>query len=141
MAGRAVGTPNKDKAELRALLQERVHEYTEMRRQQDIEANIAAGLSPADAALKAQEIVEDYDPVVSMALVAVDRRTPLGDRIKCNAEVARYVRPQLKSIEVQTDAATAEDIALRSKMAASLMGLLEDIKEAADRGEAKRSQF
>jgi hypothetical protein len=139
--GRVAGTPNRDKAELRALLQEKVHEYTELRRQQDIEAGVAAGLSPAEAAAQAQEIVDDYDPVVAMAVTAVDRRTPLDTRVKCNAEVARYVRPQLKSIEVQTDAATAEDIELRGRLAAELMDVVQDIKNAAREGQVKRSPF
>lgn len=141
MAGRAVGTPNKDKAELRALLQERVHEFTEMRREQDIREGIAAGLDAEEAALKAQEIVEDYDPVVALAITSVDRRTPLDTRVKCNSEVARYVRPQLKSIEVATDAATAEDIALRGRLAAELVDVLRDIKSDARKGIVKKSEF
>lgn len=131
MAGRAAGTPNKDKAELRALLQERVHEFTMLRRKADIDDLVAQGLSPAEAAEKAQEIIEDYDPVVNLALVSVDRRVSLENRIKCNAEVAQYVRPKLKSIEVRGDAATAEDLAMRQRLANSIILMMEDLEARA----------
>ena len=115
--GRPAGVPNRDKAELRALIQERVHEFTELRARQDE----ADGVPPEQR----QQIIEDYDPVVSLALVAVDRRTTLADRIKCHGEVAQYVRPKLKSIEHAVDPDTAETIAERTQLSERLVGLLE----------------
>lgn len=115
-AGRVAGIPNRDKGELRALLQERVHEFTEMRRQQDEEA----GLPPEER----QEIVQDYDPVVALALVAVDRRTSLEHRIACNTQVAQYTRPKLKSVEVTTDPEAAETLEARAQLSSRLVDLL-----------------
>lgn len=115
--GRPAGVPNRDRAELRALIQERVHEFTDLRAKADIEA----GVPPHEA----QQIIEDYDPVVALALVAVDRRSTLGDRIKCNAEVAQYVRPKLKSVEVTTDPEALETLESRRLLSEKLVDLLE----------------
>lgn len=120
--GRPAGIPNRDKAELRALLQERVHEFTELRRQKDLDS----GLPPEEA----QQIVEEYDPVVAMALVAVDRTTKLQDRIKCNAEVAQYVRPKLKSVELLADPEALETLEQRRALSEQLVGLLESAAAA-----------
>jgi hypothetical protein len=119
--GRPAGVPNRDKAELRALLQERVHEFTELRAREDEAANI-----PPD---QRQQVVEEYDPVVALALVAVDRRTSLGDRIKCNAEVAQYVRPKLKSIEHAVDPDTLETIEERTRLSEEIVDALEELAE------------
>lgn len=115
--GRPAGIPNRDKAELRALLQERVHEFTELRNRADIED----GVPPEQA----QEIVEDYDPVVALALVAVDRRSTLENRIRCNAEVAQYVRAKLKSVEVTADPEAMETLEQRRELSERLVSLLE----------------
>ncbi len=115
--GRPLGIPNRDKAELRALLQEKVHEFTDLRRQKDIDD----GVPPEQR----QEIVEDYDPVVALALVSVDRRTTLSDRIRCNAEVAQYVRPKLKSVEVTADPEALETLEERRQLSERLVGLLQ----------------
>jgi hypothetical protein len=93
--GRRKGIPNKDKAELRALVQESVFRFTEAKRA----ADIASGMDP----LLAQPVYENYDPVVEMAIAAVDRSNPADMRQKCNAEVAQYLRPKLKSIEITED--------------------------------------
>lgn len=114
---RAAGTPNRDKAELRALIQDRVREFTELRRQADLDA----GLSPADA----QEIIEDYDPVVHMSLIAVDRREKREIQLRAATEVAQYVRPKLKSVEVTTDPEALETLAERQELSSRLVSLLE----------------
>jgi hypothetical protein len=119
--GRPAGVPNRDKAELRALLQERVHEFTDMRAKQDELDNV-----PPD---QRQQIIEEYDPVVALALVAVDRRTSLGDKIKCNAEVAQYVRPKLKSIEHGVDPDTLETIEERTRLSEEIVDALEELAE------------
>lgn len=129
MRGRLPGTVNRDKAELRALLQERVHEFTELRHKQDIEA----GLPPEQA----QDIIEEYDPVVALALVAVDRRSTLENRIRCNAEVAQYVRPKLKSVEVTADPEALETLEERRQLSEKLVGLLQAAASAKKKGAAR----
>lgn len=115
--GRPKGIPNKDKAELRALLQERVHEFTELRAKQDEQD----GVPPEQR----QQIIDDYDPVVALAIVAVDRRSTIENRIRCNAEVAQYVRPKLKSVEVTADPEALETLEERRHLSERLVGLLE----------------
>lgn len=127
--GRPKGIPNRDKAELRALLQERVHEYTEMRHQIDVQAGVE----------QPQEIVEEYDPVVAMALVAVDRRSTIENRIRCNAEVAQYVRPKLKSVEVTADPEALETLEQRRQLSERLVGLLEAAAAAQKAGAKRRT--
>lgn len=130
--GRAPGTPNRDKAELRALLQERVHEFTELRRAQDERD----GVPPASL----QEIVEDYDPVVALALTAVDRRVSLENRIRCNSEVAQYVRPKLKSVEVTADPEALETLEERRRLSERLVGLLEAAAAAKKQGAERKTR-
>jgi K+-sensing histidine kinase KdpD len=119
---RPSGTPNRDKAELRALLQERVREFTELRRQQDIDA----GMSPDEA----QQVIEDYDPVVQMGMIAVDRREKREVQLRAASEVAQYVRPKLKSVEVTTDPEAMETLQERQQLSSRLLSLLEMAAEA-----------
>ena len=119
--GRAQGVPNRDKAELRALLQERVREFTEMRRA----ADLAAGV-PED---QAQQIIEDYDPVVQMGMIAVDRREKRDLQLRAASEVAQYVRPKLKSVEVTTDPEALETLQERQALSSRLVALLEAAAE------------
>lgn len=117
MGGRRPGVPNRDKAELRALIQERVHEFTEMRRRIDLEA----GVPEEDA----QQIIEDYDPVVHMATIAADRREKREIQVRCATEVAQYVRPKLKSVEITTDPEAMETLQERQQLSDRLVSLLE----------------
>lgn len=120
--GRAQGVPNRDKAELRALIQERVLEFTELRRRADIEAGV-----PED---EAQQVIEDYDPVVHMSLIAVDRREKREMQLNAAKEVAQYVRPKLKSVEVTADPEAMETLAERQELSSRLVALLELAAEA-----------
>lgn len=43
----------------------------------------------------------NYDPVASMAEIANDITVDLQLRITCHKEVAKYVRPQLRSMTIQ----------------------------------------
>jgi len=44
-----------------------------------------------------------YDPVQAMAAIANDERNELSIRLQANKEVARYVRPALRSMEIKGD--------------------------------------
>ena len=45
-----------------------------------------------------------YDPVHAMAAIANDERNDLTIRLQASKEVARYVRPALRSLEVKGNA-------------------------------------
>lgn len=121
---RQAGTPNRDKGELRALIQERVHEFTELRHAEDMKLFLSQGMTEDEARAKAQPIIEDYDPVVQLSILAVDSRAKQDVQVRCAAEVAQYVRPKLKSVEVTTDPEALETLAERQALSAALVGLL-----------------
>lgn len=122
---RQVGTPNRDKAELRALIQERVHEHTIRLRQMEIARLMETGMSEEDAnATARQEVIEDYDPVAQMAMISVDMGVKLDVRVKCHDSVAQYVRPKLKSVDVTVDPEAIETLNQRQALSAQLLGLL-----------------
>jgi len=127
--GRPFGSQNADRVELRSLLQEKVSEFTALQR----ERQIADGVPPEQA----QEHIEEYDPVIALALVAVDQRSTLEQRIKCNSEVAQYVRPKLKSVEYSGSAVDPDEARLRQEQGESFISLLN--KLAGDKKSATTS--
>lgn len=123
---RQVGTPNRDKAELRALIQDRVHEFTTMRREAEVRELMEKGLSLEEANAQAlTEVIEDYDPVAQMAIMAVDPRNKIDLRRSCHSDVAQYVRPKLKSVEVTADPEALETLSERQQLSSRLVALLE----------------
>lgn len=108
---------HKNTTDLRAMMADAVLEYTTLLRRDQI----ARGVHPDDCV----EIVEEYDPVIAMALIAVRASDDLA--LQAHAQVAKYVRPTLKSIEVVTDKATAEEQAQRNAKAAALFETLGDV--------------
>jgi DNA helicase TIP49 (TBP-interacting protein) len=130
-AGRIPGVPNRDKAELRALIQEKVHEFTAMRREQDIAA-LPPELSVEEGEARGlvQIVCDDYDPVVAMSLTAMDRKVTLEMRTKCHAEVAQYVRPKLKSVDVTVDPEALETLEQRRELSDRLTQFLETAASA-----------
>lgn len=120
----------RDKAELRAGMQESAHKYTSMLRQR-----LLPGLREKHPDKSEQEIAElldsvqpayqEYDPVIAMSLIAVDHANPVDLRLRAHAEVAQYTRPKLKSIEMTVDPASEEEQAVRRELANRLVTLLE----------------
>ena len=56
---------------------------------------------------KIEGLFPDYDPVVAIAGIAQDPSVPLSVRLECHKDVAKYLIPQVKSVEI-----TAEDAPL-----------------------------
>ena len=52
------------------------------------------------AAMLAQAVGEDFDPVVELAILAQAPDTPIDLRAKVLADIAPYVRPRLKNSEI-----------------------------------------
>lgn len=120
---------SRDKAELRAAMQDSVFEFTTLRR-----TKIAAQLRleyPTWTDEQVAERVDDlqpeypeYDPVVELAVMGADHRNTPELRRQANAEAAQYVRPKLKSIEFTADPASLEEREARKELAGRLVGLL-----------------
>lgn len=119
------GTVNRrrqrDTANLRALLADTVLDYTTLKRRDQI----AHGVHPDEAV----QIVEEYDPVVAMALLGVTVRDP-SLQLMAHANVAKFVRPTLKSVEVISDAEKEQDVASRSQRAAELFAAIDDVQRS-----------
>jgi hypothetical protein len=126
--GRA-GIPNKDKADLRALVQERVHEFTLTRRDQ-IERELRAKNPDMPLAQIMEQVdiqqplEEEWDPVVALSIMAVDPRNKTDLRRQASSDAAQYVRPKLKTIEHLEDPESLELMRDKQELALRLTDLL-----------------
>lgn len=145
--GRAKGTPNKDKTALRAMTQEAVHQFTEMKRTEIIqkyadgwrwsplgwvlpeEPVIGETISPA-LLDTLQPLVEEYDPVVELSLIAVNYENKPELRRQANADAAAFLRPKLKSIELIDDPRNQELQAQKNELAGKMVDILEAMSKA-----------
>lgn len=158
--GRARGTPNKDKTELRAMTQEAVLEFTELRREQIRRlwrdegwrigsvmgvAQLVPPPSPGSPGWQAptigdeisdevldqlQPLIDEYDPVVELSLIAVDNRNDVTTRRQAHAEAAQYLRPKLKSIEILEDPESIELQNKKAEMAERMVDILDAMAQA-----------
>ena len=44
-----------------------------------------------------------FDPVISLIEIAIDNETPLDLKVNCLKEIAKYIHPQRKAVEVSTN--------------------------------------
>ena len=59
-----------------------------------------------------REKYPDYDPVLAMAEIAVNEEASLGLRASMHREVAQYLYPKLKAVEVDLGAGAEEVVRL-----------------------------
>lgn len=109
----------RETGDLRALLADVVHEYTYLRRRDQIRK----GYLPDDA----QEVIDEYDPVVQMALIGARTDLPLDLRLAANAQVAKFVRPQLKSVENNNSREAEQEAQDRKDKAEQIFDQLHEI--------------
>lgn len=120
---------SRDKAELRAAMQDSVFEFTTLRRSKIALAVRAEHPDWSDERVaervdEMQPEYPEYDPVVELAVMGADHRNTPELRRQANAEAAQYVRPKLKSIEFTADPASLEEQSARRELAGRLVGLL-----------------
>lgn len=137
-------TDRQEKAQLRAKMQDAVHEFTTLRRQKIWEEVTAREPNWTQAQVQAevderQPEFAEFDPVVEMAVVAADYRNPVDVRLRALGESAQYVRPKLKSIEMVVDPLAPEEQAQRTALAERLVALL-DAGAAAKRATVVEAQ-
>lgn len=128
-------SPTRDKAELRAQMQESVYEYTRLLRERllpDLRAKHPKASEDELMVLldEKQPLFVEYDPVVELAIMGADYKNSPELRRQANAEAAQYVRPKLKSIELTVDPSTPEQVERRQQLAGRLRGLLNAAAEA-----------
>ena len=127
--GRQAGTGNKDKSELRSIVQDAVHKHTIMLQERLIrdlrEQNPDWSLEQARArAEELQPIIEEYDPVAELAMMAADRSNKPDLRRQAHSDASQYLRPKLKTIEHIDDPLTREAEKERFSLAERLGQLL-----------------
>lgn len=139
-----------DKVELRALTQEAVLHFTSMKRETIAERwrrgerlsangmwyvpegeNLVTGVDIPPAILDAiQPAIEEYDPVVELAIIATDYANEPNLRRQANANAAEFLRPKLKSIELIDDPRNQEILEEKNRLASSLVGILDAMARA-----------
>lgn len=117
------------KDDLRALVQDSVLSFVTMRRDVAMTKLRAEhpGLPPATLAQMLddiQPVYEEFDPVVELAIMAADHRNEIGMRRQAATEAAKYLRPQLKAIEVDFSPLTPEAEAERQMLSARIAEVL-----------------
>lgn len=123
-------SPSRDKAELRAAMQDSVMEFTRLRRERLLPDLRAAHPHATPEELKAkldemQPLFHEYDPVIELAIMGADYRNSPELRRQANSEAAQYVRPKLKSVEFTVDPNSATELEARRALAGRLVGLLD----------------
>jgi hypothetical protein len=76
--------------------------------QAQVSTKVTKGKGRAAILEKITELFPNYDPIVAIAGVAQDPSVPLSVRLECHKDVAKYLIPQVKAVEV-----TAEDAPLK----------------------------
>lgn len=140
-----------ERDELRARIQETVHRFTALAREEiarkwadgwrvtpvgwvlPAPENIVLGEAiPPGLLEKLQPLMEEYDPVVELALVAADYGNPVELRVRANGDAAKYLRPQLKSIEYTTgeDPEANRTIEHKNELVNSVVAKMNELQRA-----------
>jgi hypothetical protein len=74
------------------------------------------GRQPGSLNMERRSLIErinekypDYDPVFALIEIARDKKLAVNIRLQANKEVAKYVHPQLKTIEIKEALTTLEE--------------------------------
>lgn len=132
---RSSATARRDQAELRAAVQDTVADFVRRRRAELLPAIRAEHPTYTDEQIAAllderQPDYQDFDPVVGLALMAVDHRHTAELRRQALSDSAQYLRPKLKAVEVSLDQQSAEAIQQRDQLANTLVDALERLAAA-----------
>lgn len=127
----------REKAEFRAQVQNTVQEFCARRRAELLPALRQEHPSYTEEQIMAllddrQPMYEDYDPVVQLALLAVDHRHSPELRRQAAQGAADFLRPKLKAVEVSLE--RPEDQQMRDELVDRIAGQLDRIA-AEKRGE------
>lgn len=83
-----------------------------------------------------QPLVEEYDPVVGLAIMASDHSNPLDQRRMAMASSAEYLRPKLRSIEILEDPESLELMDQKARLAGRMVDILQAMVQS-KRGRAR----
>lgn len=120
-------TIRRDRIGLRAMCQETVHHFTMLRRQELYDQILEErGTPPTEKELDAlQPLNEEFDPVVELALIAVDRRNEVSIRRQALSDAAQYLRPKLSAVAHLEDPNTLAAESKNQELALRLVKAME----------------
>lgn len=84
-----------------------------------------------------QPLMEEYDPVIQLVVVAADWENTPELRLRANGLAAEYMHPKLKSIELTTDDDTKDALDQRNEIAGRMVEILEAMAQARREANAK----
>lgn len=84
-----------------------------------------------------QPLMEEYDPVIQLVVVAADWENTPELRLRANGLAAEYMHPKLKSIELTTDDDTKASLDQRNEIAGRMVEILEAMAQARREANAK----
>jgi len=116
----------RDRVGLRAMAQDSVHHFTMLRRD-EISAQFFAEngyrIDPADLD-RLQPLVEEFDPVVELSIIAIDRRNDVSIRRQALSDAAQYLRPKLSAVAMLEDPESLASASEKYELAKKLVGLM-----------------
>jgi hypothetical protein len=122
----------RDRVGLRAMAQDSVHHFTMLRRD-EISAQFFAEngyrIDPADLD-RLQPLVEEFDPVVELSIIAIDRRNDVSIRRQALSDAAQYLRPKLSAVAMLDDPETLAAQSQKHELALKLVGLMGAVASA-----------
>jgi hypothetical protein len=122
----------RSKTALRAASQDAVHHFTSLKRD-EIRARYLEehGLPIDERELdRIQPLIEEYDPVVELAIMASDYSNEPSLRRQANSDAAPYLRPKLSAVSILDSPDVLEHEEQKKVLAGNLLGLLEAASRA-----------
>lgn len=77
-----------------------------------------------------QPLIEEYDPVVELAIMASDYSNEPSLRRQANSDAAPYLRPKLSAVSILDSPDVLEHEEQKKVLAGNLLGLLEAASRA-----------
>lgn len=116
----------RDRIGLRAMVQESVHQFTVLRRQEAyVLFEQERGRPPTAEELDAiQPMMEEFDPVVELAIIGADHRNETALRRQALSDAAQYLRPKLSAVAMLDDPERATEQAQKEQLARRLTDLM-----------------
>jgi len=114
------------------MAQDSVHHFTTLRRQEiarDYYRENKIPISDEDLD-RLQPLVEEFDPVVELSIIAIDRRNDVSIRRQALSDAAQYLRPKLSAVAMLDDPETLAAQSQKHELALKLVGLMGAVASA-----------
>ena len=85
---------------------------------------------PDDLLDRLQPLVEEFDPVVELSIIAIDRRNDVTIRRQALSDAAQYLRPKLSAVAMLDDPETLASASQKHELALKLVSLMGAVASA-----------